>query len=279
VDLIRLRFRLLQWGAQPILLDALEDAIQADLVITEAVRIGGELRAGDWHPLGATVHRRKLSDLITWPFTGMVPTPLRDLVTARVRRGPVPAHPTLTERERTRFFDHLLAVAGANTDESTSLARRQAIYLLGFDARVSRVEWLRAQQLHALRHAKRHDRVPSWVVVRSSAVALAYGGDRDPLRTYLQHVLTTDQLEQANLTTDQLEQANLNYWAYWVGEIDCVQVDDGFMERVDPQSWSGVHLLGHLLEILRPGSGHAELNLHTRRELSDIAYAVRLAHR
>lgn len=151
---------------------------------------------------------------------------------------------------------------------------------------------VRAKQLHALRYAKRHDRVPSWVVVRSSAVALAYGGDRDPLRTYLQHVLTTDQFE--------------------------LQVDDEFRERVDPQSWSGVQLLAHLSEILRPGSGQAELNLHTMwalllthpallsdyphlrsatartidelavdhdlsvrawRELSDIAYAVHLAHR
>ncbi len=30
---------------------------------------------------------------------------------------------------------------------------------------------------------------------------------------------------------DQLEQANINYWAYWVGEIDGIQVDDEFMVR------------------------------------------------
>jgi hypothetical protein len=150
--------------------------------------------------------------------------------------------------------------------------------------------------------------VPSWVVVRSSAVALAYGGDRDPLRALRQHALATNQLEQVNL----------NYWAYWVDEIDGIQADDEFMGRADPQNWSGVRLLGHLLDLLHPGSGHAELNLHTvwtlllahpallsdhphlrsatastveklatdhdlsmqtRRELSDIAYEVRLAHR
>jgi hypothetical protein len=90
------------------------------------------------------------------------------------------------------------------------------------------------------------------------------------------------------------------------------------MVRVDPRDWSGDRLLGHLLERLHPGSGQVELNIHTvwalllahpallsnhpglrsatastvdklaadrdlsvqaRRELSDIAYAVRLVHR
>jgi hypothetical protein len=120
------------------------------------------------------------------------------------------------------------------------------------------------------------------------------------------------------LVTDRQEQANLNYWAYWVGEIDSIQVNDRFMNHVNPQSWSGVRLLEHLLELLVPGSGHTELNIHTlwalllahptllsnhphlkprtsntldqliedydlspptRRELSDIAYALRLAQR
>jgi transcriptional regulator with XRE-family HTH domain len=232
-DLVRLRFRLLRCGAQPTLLATLDDAIQADLIIAETVHADGRLIEADGHPLGATVHQRKLSDLIAWPFTGIVPAPLRDLVTVRARRGPVPDRPTLTEDERTCFFDHLLVTADATLDEGTVLARRQAIYLLGFDTRASTAEWLRAEHIRALREAGRTDHVPSWVVVRSSAVALAYGGDRDPLRAFLQHALATDQLEQANL----------NYWAYWVGEIDGVQVDDEFMGRVDPQGWSGVRLL------------------------------------
>ncbi|MGH3826058.1 MAG: hypothetical protein ACRDQX_02615 [Pseudonocardiaceae bacterium] len=146
------------------------------------------------------------------------------------------------------------------------------------------------------------------MAVRSSAVALAHGGERDPLWAVLQHTLATDQLEQANL----------NYWAYWVGEIDDVPVDDEFMRRVNPRGWSGARLLRHLLERLYAGSGHAKLNLRTvwalllthptllsncpslrsaaastveeldadhdlsfeaRRELSDIGYAVRLADR
>jgi transcriptional regulator with XRE-family HTH domain len=306
-DLVRLRSRLLRCGAQPILLATLDDAIHADLIIAETVQAGGRLIEAGEHPLGATVHQCKLTDLITWPFTGIVPAPLREVVTVRTRRGPVPDRPTLAEGERTRFFDHLLVTADANPHEYAALPRRQAIYLLGFDTRASTAEWLRAEQLRALRDASHTDHVPSWVVVRSSAVALASGGDRDPLRAFLQHALGTDQLEQANL----------NYWAYWVGETDGIQVDDEFMVRVNPRDWSGDRLLGHLLERLHPGAGDAELDIHTvwalllihpallnnhpglrsaaastverltadrdlsvqaRRELSDIAYAVRLVY-
>lgn len=307
-DLVRLRSVLLRCGAQPTLLATLEDAIEADLIIAETVQAGGQLIEADRHPLGATVHQCKLTDLITWPFTGIVPAPLRDLVTVRARRGPVSDRPALAEDERTRFFDHLLVTADANPRENAALPRRQSIYLLGFDTRANTAEWLRAEQLRALRNASHTDHVPSWVVVRSSAVALAYSGDRDALRAFLQHALATDQMEQANL----------NYWAYWAGEIDDIQVDDEFMVRVDPRDWGGVRLLGHLLDRLHPGSGHVELDIHTvwalllahptllndhpglrsiaastvdklgadrdlstqaRRELSDIAYAVRLIHR
>ncbi len=306
-DLVGLRSRLLRCGAQPILLATLDDAIQADLIIAETVQADGQLITADEHPLGVTVHQRQLTNLITWPFTGLAPDSLRHLVSVRVRRGPVPNQPTLTQDERTRFFDHLLVTADTNPHEDTALSRRQAIYLLSFDPREGTADWLHAEQRRALRKAGCTDHVPSWVTVRASAVALGHGGDRDPLRAFLRHALTTDQLEQANL----------NYWAYWVGEIGDVQVDDEFMVRVNPRGWSGTRLLGHLLNRLDPGWGHTELNIHTmwalllthptllnhhpglrsalastveelaadhdlspeaRRELSDIGYAVRLAH-
>ncbi|MGH4004372.1 MAG: helix-turn-helix domain-containing protein, partial [Pseudonocardiaceae bacterium] len=259
-DLVRLRSQLLRCGAQPTSLAMLEDAIQADLIIADTVQAGGQLIEANKHPLGAAVHQCKLTNLITWPFTGIVPVPLRDLVTVRARRGPVPDRPALTEDERARFFDHLLVTADANPHEY-ALPRRQSIYLLGFDTRTSTADWLRAEQPRALRDAGHTDHVPSWVIVRSSAVALAYAGDREPLRDFLRHALDTDQMERANL----------NYWAYWVGEIDGIQVDDGFMVRVDPRDWSGVRLLGHLLERLHPGSGEAELDIHT-------VWALLLAH-
>ncbi|HET9254755.1 MAG TPA: helix-turn-helix transcriptional regulator [Pseudonocardiaceae bacterium] len=307
-DLTRLRFQMLRCGARPILLPMLTDAIQADLIIGEAVQAGTQLVDPDGHPLGATVHQRKLSDMITWSFTGQAPESLQDFGTDRIRRGPVPVHPTLSEEKRERFFDHLAEIAETFTREDATLARRQAIYLLGFDTRTSTADWLRTEHSRALRDAGRTDDVPSWVAVRSSAVALSHSGDREPLRILLRH----------SLEHDRLEQANLNYWAYWVGEIDQVQVDDDFMNRIDHKGWSGVRPLEQLLELLHPGSVQAELNLHTvwalllaqptllsnyphlrsataamvekltedrdlspqaRRELSDIAYAVRLAER
>jgi transcriptional regulator with XRE-family HTH domain len=255
-DLMRLRLRLLQYDARPTVLTKLDDAIHADLIIDETTRASDQRRKHDRHPLGTMVHQHKLSDLITWPLTGIAPTPLRDLVRAQVRRGPVPDQPMITKDERTCFFDNLLVAAQTKPDDLTNhtrLARRQAIYLLGFDTRTHTAEWLHAEQRRALRHATNTDHIPSWIAVRSSAVALAHGGDRDPLRAFLQHALTNDRQEQANL----------NYWAYWVGEISSVQVDDTFMNRVNPQTWSGVRLLEHLLELLRPSSGHTELNIHT----------------
>jgi transcriptional regulator with XRE-family HTH domain len=307
-DLAWLRSRLLRYGAQPGLLAMLADAIEADLIIAQVVQAGGQLITVEEHPLGGAVHRRQLTNLITWPFTGLAPDSLRDFVTARARRGPVPEQPTLTQDERTRFFDHLLVTADDTTpQDDTALARRQAIYLLGFDTRADTADWLRTEQQRALRAAGRTEHVPSWVAVRASALALGHGGDRDPVRAFLRHALTTEELEQANL----------NYWAYWVGGIGDVQVDDEFMVRVNPRDWSGTRLLGHLLNRLEPGWGHTELNIHTvwalllahpallsnhpdlrssvastverlatedhdlspeaRRELSEISYAVRLA--
>lgn len=100
------------------------------------------------------IHQCKLTNLITWPFTGILPTELRDLPErVRARRGPVPDRPTLTEEERTRFFDHLLVIADAYSYEDTALPRQQAVYLLGFDARASTADWLHAEQLRALRNA------------------------------------------------------------------------------------------------------------------------------
>ena len=306
-DLVRLRSRLMRCGAQPSSLAVLDNAIEADLIIAEAVRAGEQIIKTDQHPLGASVHQRTLTNLITWPYTGILPAQLRHLPQGvRTRRGPVPDQPTLSAEERARFFDHLLVTADANAGGEAPLLRRQAIYLLGFDTRATTADWLHIEQLRALRDAGRTDHVPSWVAVRSSAVALGNTGDRDPLRAFVQRALGTDQQERANL----------NYWAYWVGEIDSVQADDAFMNRIDPRSWAGVRLLGHLLQRLHPGSGYTELNIHTvwalllvhptlladhpglrsdtaervdvlstdqdlstqaRRELSEIGYAVRLA--
>lgn len=282
--------------------------MHADLIISDAVTAGHKLIDPDEHLLGVTAHQRRLTAFITWPFTGVVPAELGQLAApVRPRRGPVPEQPTLHEWASLRFFDHLLVTADAHRGEAALLGR-QATYLLGFDRRPDTVEWLRAEQLRALRAADCGDHVPSWVAVRSAAVALAYSGDSGPLDSFVRRALTT--VEQ--------EQANLNYWAYWVGEIDTVHVNDDFMVRTDPSAWAGTRLLRHLLDRLQAPNDHAELNIHTLwalllthpdlltaqpalrlqlaeavesltdlatlsvaagRELSDISYAARLAQR
>lgn len=308
-DHVRLRRKLVALGAVPQTARMLNEAIEADLVISHAINHGDRVSTEDDHPLATIVHRRDLTNMITWPFTGWLPAQLNRLPRlAAPRRGPVPSRPSLNAADRTRFFDHLLVTADASTGDQAALLRRQAIYLLGFDQREPTANWLRTEQQRAIAGAHRFDHVPSWVAVRSSAVALARNGNRDPLERFVATALT-DQRQQT---------ANLNYWAYWVGEIDDVQPDDEFMVATDPRTWAGTRLLNHLLSRLQPGSDHADLNIHTlwslvlarpflleqhphlradaetaveqaaadhgltdqaRRELASLAYAIRLARR
>lgn len=202
------------------------------------------------------MHRRERTNLITWPFTGIVPaqlTPIRKFPNSGPRRGPVADRPVLTAVERTQFFDHLLITVDAHRDEANALLRRQAIYLLGFDQRPSSTDWLTTEQHKALRHIGRADHVPSWVAVRSSAIALARKGNRHPLHAFV----------STGLTNETQETANLNYWAYWVGEIPEIHANDDFMVNTGPTRWAGARLFEHLLNRLSFGSDHAELNIHT----------------
>jgi len=308
-DLMRLRASLIRLGVQPSAFSALHDAVEADLVIADAVEAGEKPMAPERHLLASSVHRRSLTNLITWPFTGAVPPQVTSLSDQRpARRGPVADRPVLDTDERTRFFDHLLITADAFRDDTNALLRRQAIYLLGFDVRPGTVDWLTAEQRRAVRVAAPAGDVPAWLAVRSSAVALACNGERDALRDFV----------SSGLADDTQQTANLNYWAYWVGEIPEVHADDGFMANPRSMTWSGLRLFEHLLDRLRLGSDHAELNIHTlwslllarpsvlehhsrlramarekldrvaddpdlvlrsRQELASVAYAIRLADR
>lgn len=308
-DLARLRMKLTRLGAPLQLFEVLAIAIEADLVIADAVAAGAQPIDPDRHPLAASVHRRDLTSLLTWPLTGSVPAQLADLHQAPVtRRGPVADKPVLTAGDRIRFFDHLLMTADNHRGADHALLRRQAIYLLGFDERTESIDWLATEQRRAVRSVGRADDVPSWVAVRSSAVALARHGNRDPLHAFV----------ACGLTNETQDVANLNYWAYWVGEFRERQADDTFMVGTRPAMWSGTRLFPHLINRLRPGSEQAELYVHTlwtllathpgllqydpslriaaqckidqvstepgltrqaRQELASVAYAIRLAHR
>ncbi|MGH3613424.1 MAG: hypothetical protein ACRDRK_12700 [Pseudonocardia sp.] len=156
----------------------------------------------------------------------------------------------LGSEERDRFFDHLRAVADAYRSESDAVLRRQAIYLLGFDRRDQTVRCLRSEQRAAVRAVEHYGSVPTWVSVRSSAVAIAQDGDRDPLERFVTRGLVDEHQEIANLN-------------YWFGEIDRACVDDGFMIDHGRGRWPGVRLLEHLVARLDADTPHLMLNAHT----------------
>jgi hypothetical protein len=162
----------------------------------------------------------------------------------------------LTGEERTRFFDHLLAVVERNTHADEALLRRQAVYLLGFDDRPRTAEWLRAEWDRAGRHPVRDGDITGLLEARSASVALASAGDGTHLHDFVEH-----------MTDARAEVANLNYWAHWIGELSDDQTTDAFMLDADTRSWMGVRLLSHLANRLEPDSPHLPLNLHTLHAL------------
>lgn len=252
-DLTRLRTRLAALGAPLDVFSVLREGMEADLVIGDAVDSAGTWRPADEHLLAAHVHRRDLTTLITWPFTGQPPRQLADLARPKARRrGPVADRPQLGAEERTRFFDDMLLAADAHRDDANSLLRWQAIFLLGFDERADSKEWLRAEQRRTLRAANQSECIPTWVAMRSAAVAVAQHGDREPLKGFVERGLKSSQHERANLT----------YWAYWVGEIREAQADDTFMVD-DSAVWTGTRLFDHLVDRLDAAAAQIDLNART----------------
>jgi len=254
-DLAALRARLIHRGANPRLFEVLRDAIEADLVIESAVHHGATTKIEKLgHPLAATVHRRDLTNLITWTLTGSFPSQLVGLVKpAAQRRGPTSARPELGADERSRFFGGLLKIAEECRGEADTLMRRQAIYLLAFDTGASTASWLFDEHRQALRRAHVTNDVPSWVAVRSASVALARYGQQEPLIDFV----------AAGLKDDLHAVANLNYWAYWVGEGAHTYTDDSFMTSNNPRQAVGSRLFSHLVERLDSDSEQVELYIHT----------------
>jgi transcriptional regulator with XRE-family HTH domain len=255
-DFVALSGRLAGLGAPASTGRHLREALEADAVLTAAIKTGSSLIRMDVHPLATWVHRWRITNLIMWPLIGQKP-PHLDVFRAGVpRRGPAPAQPMLHADERRRFFDHLLAIAERGSVASGSLLHRQAVYLLGFDGRGQVADWLRDEWRRVSRRLTSNDDVAEILQVRSAAVALASTGDGTYLADFVDH--TTD--ARANL-------ANLNYWAYWTGEMDDDQTNDGFMLEHDRRSWEGVRLLRHLTSRLDSESHHLPLNLHTLHSL------------
>lgn len=253
---LRLCGRLPRCGAPAATGRHLLEAIEADQVLSTGITAGATWVDADTHPLAASVHRWTITNLITWPITGKIPQHLHEFTSKVSRRGPAPTYPSLGADERTRFLDHLLTVAERGTHADEALLRRQAVYLLGFDGRPQVVDWLRAELNRAGRRAVQHGDITGLLWTRSASVALASAGDHTHLHDFVDH--TTDA---------RAEVANLNYWAYWIGELNDGQTSDAFMLDDDTRSWTGVRVLRHLTHRLDPDSPHLPLNLYTLHAL------------
>lgn len=253
---LRLCDTLSRSGAPASIRRHLREAVNADMVLSTGIAAGSGWVDPINHPLAANVHRWSTTNLITWPILGRMPDHLHDFVSSAPRRGPTPRSPNLTLEERTRFFDHLGVVAERERGHGERLLRRQAVYLLGFDGRPEVVDWLRLEWHRAGRRKPKEEDIAGLLEARSASVALAATGDRTHLIDFVDHT-----------RYDVAEVANLNYWAYWIGELDDEQGDDRFMLNTDARSWSGARLLRHLVDRLDSTSHYLPLNLSTLHSL------------
>jgi hypothetical protein len=255
-DFLRLSGRLSRLGAPASTGRHLREAAEADQVLSTGIAAGAAWVDADTHPLAASVHRRTITNLITWPITWEMPQHLREFAPKVPRRGPAPRYPSLHADERTRFLDHLLTVAERSTHADEALLRRQAVYLLGFDGRPQVVAWLQAEWKRAGRRSVKQGDITGLLEARSASVALASTGDGTHIHDFVDH-----------MTDARSDVANLNYWAHWIGELNDEQTNDAFMADDDTRSWAGVRLLQHLMNRLEPSSPHLPLNLHTLHAL------------
>lgn len=255
-DFLRLSGRLSRLGAPASTGRHLREAIEADQVLSTGITAGTRWVDADTHPLAARVHRRTITNLITWPITGKMPPHLDEFTPKVPRRGPTPTCPALRADERMRFLDHLLTVAERGTHADEALLRRQAVYLLSFDGRPQVADWLRGEWNRAGCRSVKHGNIAGLMEARSASVALASAGDDTHIHDFVDH-----------MNDACAEVANLNYWAHWIGELVDEQITDAFMLADDTRSWTGVRLLRHLTKRLEPDSPHLPLNLHTLHAL------------
>ncbi|MEU4117948.1 helix-turn-helix domain-containing protein [Kitasatospora sp. NPDC028055] len=241
------RHRLMQMGTAPILLQTLERAFEADILLAGALEERASTRSS---PLGSMVMQRDLVEILMWPLGGAAPKAVRGLpAPPRARRGPVASGPELARADRIRFFASMRRTAEEAQGTDHFLVGRQALYLAGYDDRGDTREWL----VHQQRIEQPKTWLTRWLNSRSVAMVSARHGDRDRVS----HFIDTE------LGDEDGALANLNYWAYWIGEVPSLELSDDFIAAGVPGPWVGDKLLTHLAQGLTPQHGYVELNIHT----------------
>lgn len=250
---VLIKATLIRVGAAPALVRLLDVAIEADQLLDHARTMLGTHERGDFHPLGAYVHRREVIELVAWPLSGRIPRTLPTAPAGR-RRGPVATGPEISAAERGSVFDHLRRVAELSHGPDDLLLRRQALYLQSYDRRPDARAWM-AEQYRRL-PSQRSGWSEQWPAARTLAASLVRYGDPGTLIDFADYGLA----DEAGHT------ANLNYWAYWVGEMATIERDDSFMP-VQLGPWRGDKILRHLASRLDAEEGVADLGIHTLRTL------------
>jgi transcriptional regulator with XRE-family HTH domain len=251
-QVLLLKATLIRIGAAPDLVRLMDVAMEADQILDHARCRADRHRRGDFHPLGAYVHRREVIELVAWPLSSRKPQTIPAGSGAR-RHGPVPAGPELSDGDRNQVYNHLRHVVEASQSED-NLLYRQALYLQSYDQREDAREWM-AQQ-HRRLPRQRSGWSSQWPALRTLAASMVRYGDPSILIDF----------SEQGLADEAGHVANLNYWAYWVGESVGTQRDDSFMP-VRLGAWRGAKIMRHLISRLDAAEGVADLGIHTLRTL------------
>lgn len=255
-DVVELHQRLLHLGAVPDLIDLFGPAAEADAILAAVIDLPATSIDLDRHPLGWTVLRQTVAELIMWATSGQTP-PVCAALPERTRRGPQAAGPELDPVDEASFFESLRVLADRARGHH-SLLHRQAVFLGSAKPGAGAAAWARADA-DVLAHLRRPmGWTPHWPSARSLAIARARTGDRDALREFVQHA------------DDAWEQANLAYWAYWAGDLHGRQANDDFMAAPSGMRWRGTRLYAHLSKRLDPAAAGAELNIHSLWSLLQV---------